>query len=76
MEKGIKLSSKTESKVVDELVYRKLVGRLIYLTRLDLSYVVSFINRFMIVPKVEHWIVAKRVLRYVKGTFEFGFCIT
>jgi hypothetical protein len=55
-------------------VYRQLVGSLIYLiaTRPGLSYVVSFINIFMTVSKVEHWTVAKGVLIYVKGTLDFN----
>jgi hypothetical protein len=74
MEKGLKLSAKTDSKAVNELVYRQLVGSLIYLTTTSpyLSYIVSFISRFMRVTKIEHWTVAKRVLRYVKGTLDFG----
>ena len=54
MEKGMKLSAKTNSKVVSESLYRQLVGILIYLTstRPDLSFVVSFIFRFMTMPKV------------------------
>jgi hypothetical protein len=74
MEKGLKLSAKTDSKAVNESVYRQLVGSLIYLTttRPDLSFVVSFISRFMTAPKVEHWTATKRVLRYVKGTLDFG----
>jgi hypothetical protein len=49
MEKGLKLSAKTNSKVVNESVYRKLVGSLIDLihltaTRPDLHYVVSYIS--------------------------------
>jgi hypothetical protein len=74
MEKGLKLSAKTDSKAVNESVYRQLVGSLIYLTttRPDLSYVVSFISRFMTTSKVEHWTATKRVLRYVKGTLDFG----
>ena len=56
MEKGMKLSAKSDSKGVNESIYRKLVGSLIYLTttRPNLSFVVSFISRFMSAPKVEH----------------------
>ena len=74
MEKGLKLSAKTDSKAISESLYRQLVGSLIYLiaTRPDLSFVMRFISRFMTVPKVEHWTAAKRVLRYVKGTLDFG----
>jgi hypothetical protein len=61
MEKKLKLSTKTNSKAVSESLYRQLVGNLIYLTatRLDLSFAVSFISRFMIAPKVEHWTTTK-----------------
>jgi hypothetical protein len=74
MEKALKLSSNTNSKAINESVYKKLVSSLIYLiaTRPDLSFIVSFISRFMTAPKVEHWTVAKRVLRYVKGTIDFS----
>lgn len=56
MEKGLKLLTNTDSKVVNDSVYRKLVGSLIYLmaTRLDLSFVVSFISGFTVAPIVEH----------------------
>ena len=74
MEKGFKLLAKTNSKAVNESVYRQLVGSLIYLTatRPDLSYEVNFISRFMTAPKAKHWATTKRVLRYVKGTLDFG----
>jgi len=56
MEKGLKLLANTNSKAVNESVYRQLVGSLIYLTatRPDLSYAVSIIFRFMTAPKEEH----------------------
>lgn len=74
MEKGLKLSANSDSPVVDESLFRQLVGSLIYLTttRLDLSYVVSYISRFMTVCKADHWVAMKRVLRYAKGTSDFG----
>ena len=74
MEKGLKLSTKIDSKAVNESIYMQLVGSLIYLTttRPDLSFIVSFISKFMTTPKVEHWTTQKRVLRYVKGTLDFG----
>lgn len=74
MEIGLKLSTKTDSKAVNEPVYNQLVENLIYLTtiRLDLSYTVSFISKFMIATKAKHWTTAKRVLRYARGTLDFG----
>lgn len=41
-------------------------------TRPDLMFVVCLISRFMAKPKEEHMQAAKRVLRYLKGTLEFG----
>ncbi|GJV61499.1 putative RNA-directed DNA polymerase [Tanacetum coccineum] len=41
-------------------------------TRPDLMYVVSLLSRFMAKPKEEHMAVAKRVLRYIKGTINYG----
>eukprot|EP00253_Pinus_taeda_P014288 PITA_14288 len=53
---------------------RKVVGKLLYLThtRLDLSFVVGLIAWFMQNPHESHWKAAKRILRYVRGTIQFG----
>ena len=74
MEKALKLSAKSDSPPVDDTTYKQLVGSLIYLsaTKPDISFTVSFISHFMIAPKVDHWMAAKRVLRYVKGTSDYG----
>lgn len=70
----MKPSAKIDSKVVNALVYRQIIGSLIYLTTTsaNLSYSLSFISRFMIAPKVEHLIAMKRVLRHVKWTLDFS----
>jgi hypothetical protein len=49
--------------------YRRLVGRLVYLTvtRHDLSYSVHMLAQFMQKPLQEHWNAALRVVRYLKG---------
>lgn len=41
-------------------------------TRPDLMFVVCLLARFMSDPKAEHMLSAKRVLRYVSGTMDFG----
>ncbi|XP_059074001.1 secreted RxLR effector protein 161-like [Cryptomeria japonica] len=74
MESGLKLSAKSDCPLVDETQFRQLVGSLIYLTntRLDLNFAVSYISRFMTAPRADHWVAAKRVLCYVKGTSGYG----
>ena len=41
-------------------------------TRLDICYTVNVVSQFMSDPKHIHWVVAKHVLRYVRGTTTFG----
>ncbi|XP_019414624.1 PREDICTED: uncharacterized protein LOC109326393 [Lupinus angustifolius] len=59
---------------VDETLFKQVVGSLMYLTvtRPDLMYVVSLISRFMSSPTMSHWLVAKIILRYLKGTTDIG----
>ncbi|KAD2805945.1 hypothetical protein E3N88_39322 [Mikania micrantha] len=59
---------------VDESLYKSLVGSLMYLTvtRPDLMYAVCFVSRFMADPREEHLQVSKRILRYVKATYDYG----
>eukprot|EP00253_Pinus_taeda_P014380 PITA_14380 len=78
MEPGLKLSTQSSSPLVDETLFRQLVGSLIYLTatRPDINFAVSYISRFMSAPEADHWIAAKRVLRYVRGTPDYGLLYT
>jgi hypothetical protein len=48
--------------------YRRLVGKLNYLTitRPDISYAVSVVSHFLEAPRVSHWEVVTRILRYLK----------
>ena len=66
--------SKSGDKSVDATLYKQLVGCLMYLTvtRSDLMFVVCLISRYMADPKEEHMLIAKRVLRYLKGTLDVG----
>jgi hypothetical protein len=74
MEHNLKLTSKEGNEFEDATKYRQLVGSLIYLTtaRLDISFVVGILSRFMQNPCKGHWSAAKRVLKYLKGTQYFG----
>ena len=53
---------------------RQLVGSLNYLTttRPNISFDVGILSRFMQKPCEGHWSAAKRVLKYLKGTQDFG----
>jgi hypothetical protein len=60
--------------VADPTAYRSLVGALQYLTftRPDLTYVVQQICLHMHDPRESHLAALKRLLRYVRGTVDFG----
>jgi hypothetical protein len=51
-----------------------MVGILNYLTttKPDVSYYVSVLSQFMEKPHEIHWNAAKVVLRYLKGTLDYG----
>jgi len=55
-------------------VYREVVGSLQYLslTRPDVSFAVNKLSQFMRSPTDEHWILVKRILRYLVGTLQKG----
>ena len=71
---GTKLSSQEKGEEIDSTEYKQLIGSLIYITttRPDIMYAVSFLSRFMAAPKEGHLLAAKRILRYLKGTMNFG----
>jgi hypothetical protein len=64
---GVKIEDGGMTPLVDNTLYRKLVGILMYLThsKPDLSYAVGTVSRFMQEPHELHWKDVKRILRYV-----------
>jgi hypothetical protein len=74
VECGIKLSKYEEGERVDPTIFKSLVGSLRYLTctRPDILYGVGLVSRYMESPTTTHLKGAKRILRYVKGTIDFG----
>ena len=59
----------------DATVYRQIIGSTIYLsncTRLDISYAVSQLARFIAAPGESHYRLSKQLLRYLNGNLETG----
>ncbi|WVZ21733.1 hypothetical protein V8G54_000277 [Vigna mungo] len=71
---NLKLTSQQEETKVDATLYKQIVGTLRYIcnTRPDISYGVGLISRFMHDPRQSHLAAAKHILRYLKGTVDFG----
>lgn len=72
---NVRLGKLGEDEAMTVKPYRSLVGTLLYLsmhTRPDIVYVVSELARHCAKPGEQHWIAAKRVLRYLGGTKSKG----
>lgn len=69
-----KLSAFSGSPAPDPSLYRSIVGALQYLTftRPDICYAVQQVCLFMHDPRASHLAALKRILRYLKGTLDYG----
>jgi hypothetical protein len=43
-------------------------------TRLDICFVVNTLSQYLVEPRHVHLVAAKHVMRYLKGTLDFGLC--
>ncbi len=71
----IEMSEPEDYEEADYRIYQRLVGKLMYLlcgTRPDIAYVVGQLSRHNADPRKDHHQVAKRVVKYLKGTMEIG----
>jgi hypothetical protein len=70
LEQNVKLSADEGDLVEDTIMYRCIVGSLIYMTitRLNLSYVVGVASQFMQTPRKPHLDVVRHIMRYIKHT--------
>ncbi|XP_019433973.1 PREDICTED: uncharacterized protein LOC109340709 [Lupinus angustifolius] len=59
---------------VDATLYRQMIGSLRYIcnSRPDITYGVGIVSRHMEHPRHSHMITVKRLLRYLKGSINFG----
>lgn len=69
------ITNNSNDKSCQNYPYKELIGSLIYLSivsRPDISYAVGVLSRYMENPCQIHINAAKRVLRYLKGTMDYG----
>ncbi|XP_021715359.1 uncharacterized protein LOC110683321 [Chenopodium quinoa] len=74
MSRGVKLSQDDGDLLPDPEVYRRIIGKLLYLnmTRPDISYVVQQLSQFLSAPRSSHLNTVVHVLKYLKGTLNHG----
>ncbi|GMF31060.1 unnamed protein product [Phytophthora fragariaefolia] len=76
LDKGTILYNRAEDDDnADKVTSRQAVGALLYLarvTRPDIAFVVNQVSAHASNPSQGHWIAVKTILRYVKGTKEWG----
>jgi len=74
----LKLSAYAGKRLSDPEIYKRLIGKLIYLTitRPDISFAVQVLSQFMHEPVEEHLATAKHVLRYLKSHLGQGILLS
>ncbi|KAM1173939.1 hypothetical protein ACFX15_026054 [Malus domestica] len=70
----LKLCKDKGEKEVDNTFYKQIIGSLMYLTSTmpGIMYAVSLVSRYMEKPTEMHLNAAKRILKYVNGTIDYG----
>ncbi|XP_042006029.1 secreted RxLR effector protein 161-like [Salvia splendens] len=73
-----KFSKEDGTPKANAAIYRSIIGSLLYLTasRPDIMYSTSLLSRFMQDPSQVHYGAAKRILRYLQGTRDYGIWYT
>ena len=69
------MQSEEEKSRMQNIPYRSAVGSLLWLAltfRPDIAFAVTQVARFAASPKPSHWTAVKRIMRYLRGTIEFG----
>ena len=74
MASNLKLLCDASSEIVDAMMYREMIGSLMYLTntRSYICFIVNILSQFLTDPRHVHLIATKHGLRYLKGTFDYG----
>ena len=74
MEAKLKLLVDTLSELIDATLYKQIIGLLMYLTNIrpDICFAMNTLSQFLVEPKRVHLVVLKHVMRYLKGTWDYG----
>ena len=74
MQSNLKLLCDASSESVDATIYRQMIRSLMYLTnmRQDICFVVNTLIQFLTDPRQVHLVATKHILRYLKGTIDYG----
>ena len=74
MNQNEKFNKDDGAEKVEESKYRSLIGCLMYLiaTRPDMMFTVSLLSRFRHCASEVHFQAAKRIVRYIEGTTNYG----
>jgi hypothetical protein len=78
MEMNLKLLVDTSSELVDVTLYKQIIGSLMYLTntRPNICFSPNTLSQYLVDPRHVHLVAAKHVMRYLKGTLDYGLCYT
>jgi hypothetical protein len=70
----LELLGDTSSDLIDATLYRQIIGSPMYLTntRPDICFAVNTLSQFLVEPRRVHLVAAKHVMRYLKGTMDYG----
>ena len=71
MAPNMKLLSDASSEMVDTTMYHQMIGSLMY-TRPEICFAVNTLSQYLTHLRSVHLIVAKHILRYLKGTIDYG----
>jgi hypothetical protein len=74
MEAKLKLLVDTSSDLIDATLYRQIIGSLMYLTNTkpDICFSVNTLSQFLVEARRVHLVATKHVMRYLKGTIDYG----
>lgn len=78
MKPNLELKMDEEGDLLNPIDYRSIIGGLRYLThtRPDVSYVLRTVSQLMEKPTIKHLQAVKHILRYIKGTINYGLTYT